>query len=109
MMILSFCALFFVSLDVRVKSDGIKTHFSVFLLAVRWKADDVQLYSVYIFEEGNCCTCSERCKHKTIHEIDAIAVKECKCKTNWQLISLWHMYVGSVVSFVGESAVCRPF
>jgi hypothetical protein len=102
MMILSFCALFFVSLDVRVKSDGIKTHFSVFLLTVRWKADDLQLYSVYIFEEGNCCTCSERCKHKTIREIDAIAVKGCKCKTNWQLISLWHMYVGSVVSCVGR-------
>jgi hypothetical protein len=88
MMIFKLCALFFVSLDVRVKSDGIKIHFSVFRLTVRWKADDLQLYSVYIFEEGNCCTCSKRCKHKTICEIG------CKYKTNWQLISLWHMYVG---------------
>jgi hypothetical protein len=91
---LKLCALFFVSLDVRVKSDGIKTHFSVFLLTVRWKADDLELYSVYVFEEGNCCTRSKRCKHKTIRELDAIAVKGCKYKTNWQLISLWHMYVG---------------
>jgi len=45
---LKLCALFFVSLDVRVKSDGgIKTHFSVFLLTVRCKAHDLQLYSVY--------------------------------------------------------------
>jgi hypothetical protein len=106
---LKLCALFFVSVHVRVKSDGIETHFSVFLLTVRWKADDLQLYSVYIFEEGNCCNCSKSCKHKTIREIDAIAakvanttiweidaiaVKGCKYKTNWQFISPWHMYVG---------------